>query len=533
MNSIKLCVTSRGNLKAKYSTAKLKQLDAAMQKWIAADRKRGIHTIYVALDNAAAMAKYGVPAIAGAVTAVRAKRAIDKLWKKLQPDYLVILGAQDIIPYFEVPNPSRNDDDTDAVVPTDNPYASDRAFTTADHASYLAPSRVCGRIPDMLGNGDPGWLTRYLARAAAYKPQQAGFFAKPYTICCKEWQRAGKKSVAHFGADPTKLLISPPADDHSAQAHLKATLHMIKCHGAELDPRFFGQAGEKFPIALHSKTLGKKLSKHTVAAAMCCYGAQVYSPEDPATAQKGAWPLASTYLRNGALGFAGSTMIAWVGDSEMMCADWIVAGFLKAVLGGASLGRAFLDAKLGYFQWLQQQGQTPDVADEKTMLEFVLLGDPALHPVIANAVPGATNRKVAAAMFASPATANERRQRRVVRARLATNICRELPTRSGYHAPPLDKLRRLTKQAARLTDTENGQVKLTGAPSIAQKITHGTNKAGSKRIAAGMHVTATVDTYQYYWSDRVDKNGIKRIRLVKMETDANGMLLRSRVLHSS
>ena len=120
---------------------------------------------------------------------------------------------------------------------------------------------------------------------------------------------------------------------------------------------------QSYPVALFSETLKPRLKANTVAAAMCCYGAQVYSPKDPAAQMPGSWPVSSTYLRDGGLGFAGSTRIAWVGVSGMMCADWVVTSYLKALLGGASLGRAFLESKQDYLRWISQQGRGPDIKE--------------------------------------------------------------------------------------------------------------------------------------------------------------------------
>ena len=38
-------------------------------------------------------------------------------------------------------------------------------------------------------------------------------------------------------------------------------------------------------------------------------------------------------------------MMAWVGLDEMSAADWIVTDYLRRVLEGASIGRAFLESK--------------------------------------------------------------------------------------------------------------------------------------------------------------------------------------------
>jgi hypothetical protein len=59
--SIKLSVTVRGSLEPKYDAAHVKLVDRAVKDWIEQDRKRGIKTIHVAVDDAAAMKELGVP----------------------------------------------------------------------------------------------------------------------------------------------------------------------------------------------------------------------------------------------------------------------------------------------------------------------------------------------------------------------------------------------------------------------------------------------------------------------------------------
>jgi hypothetical protein len=357
METVKLSVTVNRRLRRKYSAAALKTINAAIKKWIAADAEPRHRTVHVALDDATAISARVSP-ISGAATAGRIKNTIDKLWARLNPDYLVLFGGNDIIPMFVVTNPSYDPNgDDDEKVPTDNPYASSSAFRASKLDSYIIPDRVVGRIPDMMSDGDPAWLVDYLTTATASALQSAGVYANLYNICCDEWKGAGAACTQYIGAPAASLFISPPTDDQSADAQnkLSTRLHMIKCHGAQLDPKFYGQKGSTYPEALRSVTLKPRLKPNTLVAAMCCYGAQIYSPADPAATDPGEWPIASTYLRKGGLGFAGSTMIAWVGVPQMMCADWIVAGYLKGVLGGASLGRAFLESKQDYIRWINQQ----------------------------------------------------------------------------------------------------------------------------------------------------------------------------------
>jgi Peptidase family C25 len=541
MPSVKLSVTVRGLLERKYDAAALKTIDRAVKGWIAADANRGFRTIHVALDDAAAMKALGVPAVKGKATAGKVKRTIDALWARLTPDYLVLFGGQDIVPSFVVANPSYDPaGDDDKAVPTDNPYASSSPFRAKTRASYLVPDRVVGRIPDMLVDGDPAWLLEYLSTAAGSTPGEASVYRDAYAICCDTWKHAGAACVEYLGKPASLLLVSPPEADSSATAkkRLSSRLHMIKCHGSPLDPQFYGQKGNAYPVALFSATLKPRLKPGTLVAAMCCYGAQVYSPSDPAATVPGEWPLASTYLRKGAPGFAGSTMIAWVGVSEMMCADWIVAGYLKGVLGGASIGRAFLEAKQDYVRWINQQGHAPDLADEKTLIEFVLLGDPSIHPVSA-AVPAAAARTPAHTLAArpSPLALQERRQRRIVRARMAEQIREVLPVRtaaSGALKARAAKLFEAARAALKVDPKTFGirpkaarverlETRLPAPPAAARR-----GPAMAKARPAGNR-----ESIEYYWSGRRVQDGHKQIRLVKVETDPKGNVLRTAVIHSS
>jgi len=542
MPSVKLSVTVRSSLEKKYNPAALKKIDAAVKAWIAADTARGIQTIHVAVDDPARMKQLGVPAVKGKATANKIKSAVDALWAKLTPDYLVLFGGDDIVPYFVVTNPSFSPKgDDDPVVPTDNPYACSSPFDASKRKSYLVPDRVVGRIPDMLQDGDPVWLTDYLATATAWKSGPASDYKNAYTICADPWKKAGVKCVEYLGKPASLLLVAPPEGDASATAknRLSSPLHMIKCHGSPLDPEFYGQKGQSYPVALSSTTLKPRLKPRTLVAAMCCYGAQVYSPNDPAATLPGEWPLASTYLRKGAPGFAGSTMIAWVGIDEMVCADWIAAGYLKAVLGGASTGRGFLESKQNYLNWINQQGRAPDRADEKTLIEFILLGDPAVHPVTvpehapAMAKPGAA----AAAVPATALIAQERHQRRMVRAQMGHQIRELLPVRSA--APPA-AVARASKVFAAVSAQVKGPkdfgIKASSlrADELETKIPAAPAMAGRRitRVAAAPS-NRNRKSIEYYWSGRRFQKGQKQVRMVKVETDPKGNVLRTLVLHSS
>jgi hypothetical protein len=541
MQSVKLSVTIKRQLERKYSAAALKSIGSAVKKWIAADARRGIRNVFVALDDATAMRAQGVRPISGRATATKIKQAIDGLWARLNPDYLVLFGGNDIIPMFVVDNPSYDPNgDDDKIVPTDNPYASSSPYRASTLSSYLIPDRAIGRIPDMVSDNNPDWILEYLDIATSWASQPAGFYADLYAICCDEWKGAGVACVQYINAPASSLLISPPTTDQSATAQnrLPRRLHMIKCHGAQLDPKFYGQKGTSYPVSLTSATLKPRLKNATLAAAMCCYGAQIYSPSNPAASNPGEWPLASTYLRKGAVGFAASTMIAWVGVPQMMCADWIVAGYLKEALAGASLGRAFLESKQDYIRWINQQGRAPDLADEKTMIEFVLLGDPSIHPVSTTpTVPAAKAAMVSG--FLAPAM-QERRQRRIVRAQMADQIRGMLPTRTSGKRAAVAKAKKVFAAAKALIDKSVVErFKEFRISSTKVRVEELSTLLRTPSVVAGRRARVKAPAVQsrqsleYYWSGRRILDNHKQIRLIKVETDSKGNVLRTAVIHSS
>jgi Peptidase family C25 len=546
MASIKLSITHRATLVRKYAPAALAKIDKAVADWVAADAARGLATVHVALDDAAAMQRLGVPAVTGKLTPVRAKRALDALARGLAPDYIVLFGGHDVVPNFIVPNPSLDaatgDDDPD--VPTDNPYANSRAYRARARESYLVPDRVVGRIPDVpcaAGQGDPAWLVAALRTATAWTPRTREFYADAYATCCDAWRKSGEATVRYLGIPQPDLMISPPEVDGLAlsRRRLARMLHVTKCHGALLDARYSGQKGQSFPDILSSGSVRAHAKPATLAAAMCCYGAQVFAPDDPRNNTPGEWPIAVAYLRGGAPGFMGATRIAWVGVNTMMCADWIVAGYLKKCLEGASLGRAMLESKQDYLQFLQGQGQRPDTADEKTMIEFVLLGDPSIHPVKSGAATPvrAAATRGAAAVAARGGAELQRAERRAARKAFGAAVTQRLPLRSAAPAPAAAKARELYAKAMQWLGAKDMAGLEATAPSVSTLVERraaapARASAGAARsaVAAGAVPSVAGKTTEYRWARVTRVNGVPAGRMLTMQVDAEGRILRSRLL---
>jgi hypothetical protein len=293
---------------------------------------------------------------------------------------------------------------------------------------------------------------------------------------------------------------------------------MIKCHGSKGNATFWGflESDENkenpFP-AITSATLKERLKPGTVVATMCCYGAQIFSPKDDDT-----WPLASTYLRKGALGYVGSTMKAWVGLGNMNGADWIVTAYLKSVLEGESMGFALLKSKQDYHRHDGIRGRVIDVEGEKTLIEYILLGDPSIHP--------ASSSQSSVGTLA----VQEREQRRVAGAMMAAGIRKLLPTRS------------------RATYEEEAKASEVYASDVAKDAMKNLRGFAFEPEAVRVQRVATQfrdsqettrgpiqrrQSLEYYWSGRRVRGEHNQLCLLRVETDLEGKPWRASVMHTS
>jgi hypothetical protein len=142
-----------------------------------------------------------------------------------------------------------------------------------------------------------------------------------------------------------------------------------------LDAYFYGQKGNNYPQAQYSKDLIGKITNATVVAAECCYGAELYDPEQNDQQDLG---IALTYLYNKAIAFLGSSTIAYGPSTGQGLADLMTQYFVKNVIAGASTGRALLEARQ---EFLKKSGPQLDPYELKTLAQFYLLGDPSMAPV--------------------------------------------------------------------------------------------------------------------------------------------------------
>jgi len=102
----KIIVSNRSALTAKYGRAGLTKIRKAVASLIAADAKRGIKSRLVFLDDDAAMKRLKGRAVTSYGDPRQNKEAIDAIFRAENPEYLMILGATDVVPHQDLANPA-------------------------------------------------------------------------------------------------------------------------------------------------------------------------------------------------------------------------------------------------------------------------------------------------------------------------------------------------------------------------------------------------------------------------------------------
>lgn len=368
----KIIVSNRSALTAKYMTTGVAKIKAAIATLIAADEKRGIKSRFIYLDDAAAMKRFRGRAVSDPKSARENKEAIDAIFSAANPEYLMILGAPDVVPHQDMTNPLFDPpDDPDKYAYGDLPYACDAPYSR-DIATYKGPTRVIGRLPDLRGAHEPSHLLTLLAVAAKYQSRNVTDYGTYFGLSTHSWRKSTDMSLFNVFGNSSSLTLSPPSGPTHPVGRLAPLAHFINCHGSMSDPAFYGEKGKSQPESLTSNAIARKIKTGTVAAVECCYGAELY---DSVTLSL-PLPICQRYLIEGAYGYFGSSTIAYGPAEGNGAADLITQYFLLAILDGASLGRSALMARQ---RFIQQVGEL-DPADLKTLGQFNLLGDPSIHP---------------------------------------------------------------------------------------------------------------------------------------------------------
>ena len=393
-------LTTKRGLQQKYGRAGAAMLDAAMQELAEVMRR---HPNWGALvffaDDPACAAKLGTKP-AQAEDAWGLKLALADLDAALGNQgamigALLIVGGPEVVPFHRLPNPT---DDPDTEVPSDNPYA------TRDE-NYFIPEWPVGRLPGEAGDNPVHLLGNLQAISANHASvnqiapiwwqQLWGWlwdFIRPghkngstnFGYSAEVWRKASLAVYQQIGS-PGELVTSPPleiqADSRQADLHLYGKLGYFNLHGLPDTGEWYGQRdtsngsqGPDYPVALRTQDVVNGGRSPEIIFSEACYGAHI-------TGKSVEGSLALKFLASGSRAIIGSTVMSYGSISTPLnAADLLGVAFWKFLKEGAPTGEALRRAKIHLAREMHKRQGYLDGEDQKTLISFVLYGDPLARP---------------------------------------------------------------------------------------------------------------------------------------------------------
>lgn len=347
---------------------------------------------------------------------------------------LLIIGGNDIIPFHRLPNPV---EDGDEEILSDNPYGSrDDNYLVLDWplGRIPTPSQNAQFVLDLLRqitqahqnkSANPlhwkskypsldwffSWITFLSALFNHHNPDVSSF---GYTAAA--WRFASFAVFREIG-NPQTMLISPqysskikPAQAakqrlvrhsilqnkgtivaNSIVENLPRTpnIHLpqgsngyFNLHGLIDSAEWFGQSDpteagyydptqSDHPIALQpGDILLNNNPAFKIILSEACFGANFTNKHINDS-------IALSFLSKGSLAFVGSTATAYGSNSTpLIAADFLAQAFWKNIHNGMPAGEALRQAKLSLAAPVGKTQIALDAEDQKTIISFILLGDP-------------------------------------------------------------------------------------------------------------------------------------------------------------
>jgi hypothetical protein len=304
---------------------------------------------------------------------------------------ILIVGGEKVIPFHLLPNPI---EDLDVNVPSDNPYA-------CEDENYFVPKWPVGRLPGS-SNDDPTALLNQLQKiiqareVQALQPKPSGFSRlihwllktlmpkslKPnFGYTAEVWRRASHAVYRPIGK-PHHLKVSPPV---TAKRISKVTNHpshlaYFNLHGLEDAAEWYGQkdpienrSGPDFPIALRPADIRNSGAAPKIVFSEACFGANVIDKtvEDA---------ICLKFLDSGTQALIGSTCTSYGSiTTPLIAADLLGKTFWSLTQDGYPVGEALRRAKIHLAREMVKRQGYLDGEDQKTLISFVLYGDPLTH----------------------------------------------------------------------------------------------------------------------------------------------------------
>lgn len=388
----KIILTHYKNLEHKYGNVEVQRpgdafliIQEKLQNLIQFDARRGIQTKIVYLDQDANL---GNARVTLPLDESQFKKAVDTAYHYYHPNFMVILGAHDIVPFIQLQHPVYlNRTDHRKYLPSDTPYACEHAYSVQG-SDFTSPTRVVSRIPDLFHDGTAGIHILLMSLEAIFRmpTQDAPNYLNPWAVCTnfRIAPMNGILNVMYAGNNHIPIpQQSPPRGPNWNLESYESLTHVHILHGGRQTNILHGEGAghgnrSVYPEAVNCNFINQNIKDGCVILERACYGGQLYQPQNIAL------PLVNMYLSSGAACVLGSTVINYSNINGMLAGDHLVSQFYVN-LYNRTIGDAFLITK----QWLLQNNHTRTPNALAMFLGFTLYGDASTFPM-ANIQPDFT-----------------------------------------------------------------------------------------------------------------------------------------------
>jgi Flp pilus assembly protein TadD len=391
-----IVLSSRTRLMQTLGVSGYQSVDGAVMQLVEAVRRRPRWSAYrIYIDDPQTLEPFGLgPVDPGNAWQIKLRLAdIDQILGRRGEmiGALLIVGGDGVIPFHMLPNPTDDDDD---VIPSDNPYA------TTDE-NYFAPEWPIGRLPvngdaDLLvelildaadhhvqARQSSGWLVRFKQWLFTIFRRFMGGHKNALGYSASIWRKASMAVFKSIG-ETQGMITSPPVQSGRLPIMAMRPVHLsyFNLHGLEDAPEWFGQrdplrdttTNVEFPIALHPEDVVNGGRAPSVVYTEACFGANAMG-KTPETA------LCLKFLQSGSHAVIGSTKVSYGSVTPpLIAADLLGKLFWDQLNHAVPVGEALRRAKLQLISRMYERQEYLDGEDQKTLISFVLYGDPMYAP---------------------------------------------------------------------------------------------------------------------------------------------------------
>ena len=307
---------------------------------------------------------------------------------------LLLVGGPEVIPFHRLPNPT---DDLDDEVLSDSPYS------TRD-ANYFVPEWPVSRLPGGKGT-DAGLLLEQIRRVALSITQKKSFssfnFRLPdfpifsilqeffnqnqvfgnsvtFGYSAEIWKRSSEEVYAQITRSKS-LLSSPPlnADTIPGNQAVSASVSYFNLHGLVDSAEWYGQRdmaitpqGPDYPVAIKPDDLFRTGPDNGIVYSEACYGGHISGKDEEAS-------MALKFLSTGSACVVGSSCTSYGSvTTPLIGADLLGFHFLRHLNEGKATGESLYHARIDFIQEMQKRQGYLDGEDQKTLISFIMYGNP-------------------------------------------------------------------------------------------------------------------------------------------------------------